>query len=102
MDLQCLFLLQIPRGFFIQWSSYCRFAERYRPSLRLGLSTDQRITDGMEASRCILDANVIIRVHSEQLHGHVRRSLCSWSDYRFRHVFIVSPYLQGPREWPKN
>ena len=71
VDLQRYLLLQIPRCLFIRRSSHYHLAECYGRSLCLGFSTDQRITDGMEASRCIFKTFVFSRIHGEQLHGHV-------------------------------
>ena len=53
----------------------------------------------MEASRSIFDTDIFSRVHSEQLHSHIRRTQRCRSDYRLRHVLLVPTYLQGPRKW---
>lgn len=102
VDLRCLFLLQIPRGLLIRRSSHCRLTERHRRNLCFRVSTDQRITNGMETSRRIFKTDIFSRIDSEQLNGHIRRCQCCRANHRLRHVFFVPSYLQGPHKWLKN
>lgn len=100
LDLQRLFLLQIPKCIRLFWKSHCQASVFNWRSLCKRFCPCPRLHYKLDAGRGATHTCLKPCVNYQHLHGHGRWCQRYWREDQLRNVFSRSSDVQGQSQWP--